>query len=72
MQTLAVTSTIKQTETGTVLISHMSDKFLKKFDNIEKNFNYMYIQNTYNLSNTNTYKILRNRVMYMESGTFSS
>ena len=32
-------------------------RFLKKFDEIEKSFNYLFIQNTYNVSNTNTLKI---------------
>ena len=38
MHKLAVTSKNKQTDAKTVLISHMSDPFLKKFDNSEKKF----------------------------------
>ena len=29
---------------------------IEKIDNIEKSFNYLYIQSTYKVSNTNTFK----------------
>ena len=57
MQEQSVTRNIKQMDTRTVLILHMSDWFLEKFWYIEKSFIFLYIQNTYNVSNTNTHKV---------------
>ena len=57
MQNLAITSKIKQTDNRTVFNWHMFEEFFKKFDKNERNSNYLYKQNTYNVPDTNTFKM---------------
>ena len=51
-QKLVVTSKIKHTDTRTVFNSHKSDWFQEPFETKDKNYNYLYTQNTYNVSDT--------------------
>ena len=66
MQKLTVTSEIKQTDTRTTLISHMSTSFLKGYDKM-KQFNYILYQNTYTvkLIETNFYKYNQEHFLFL-------